>query len=398
MHIGFKRRLSYQREQQTICSTTSNHSGAFMPKPYKVIVWGPGGLGAVAIWEILQSKAFKLAGVRAYSDAKNGKDVGTLFGLPATGIKMSTDVARLLKKDCDVILHTGRDMGTFNTDDEICQLLAAGFNVITPLPYQNAQLFRDKKFLTKLNAACKKGKSVFHASGIDPDVISERVVPALTSMCTHIDTLMLQENWDSTYTPLELLEIVGFGKPPKEAAKSPAAAMISTNFLHAIARSIEEVLGVKYSKLEETHDFIAAEKDIKSVYINIAAGTTGRVTHRLKGFVEGKGPGPFFTIEYNWVIGDEMLPDGVNPGEKWVATVEGRPSMRMVVNLRASHKNNDRSYQIGTMATEPGYHGTIAPCLQAIPLVCKAKPGLLPSFGPGLHWMKDARDILKLHK
>ncbi|HKT73523.1 MAG TPA: hypothetical protein VJQ47_11575 [Steroidobacteraceae bacterium] len=369
-----------------------------MAKAYKVIVFGPGGLGSVAIWEILQSKAFKLVGVRAYSESKHGKDVGTLFGLPDMGVKMTTDVAKLLKKDCDVVLHTGRDLGTFNTDEEICQILAAGHNVVTPLPYQNAHLFRDRKFLSKLTAACKKGKSVFHASGIDPDVISERVVPALTSMCTDIESVKLQENWDSTLTPAETLAIVGFGKPPAEAAKSPAAAMISTNFLHAIARSMEEVLGVKYSKVEETHDFIAAKKEVRSIYITIPAGGTGRVTHRVKGFVEGKGPGPFFTIEYNWVIGDEMLPDGVAPGEKWIATVEGRPSMRMVVNLRASHKNEDRSYQIGNLATEPGYHGTIAPCLLAIPLVCKAKPGLLPSFGPGLHWMKDPRDSLKLHK
>jgi len=362
------------------------------------MVWGPGGLGSVAIWEIQQSQAFKLVGVRAYSDAKNGRDVSTLFGMRPSGLKMTTDVSQLLKKDADVILHTGRDLGTFNTDDEICQLLASGFNVITPLPYQNASLFRDRKFLAKLDAACKKGRAVFHATGIDPDVVSERVVPALTSMCTHIDSLKLQENWDSTYTPRELLEIVGFGKPPREAAKSPAAAMISTNFLHAIARSMEQVLGVTYSRLEETHDFIAATRRIHSIYIDIPRGATGRVTHRLRGYVEGKGRRPFFTIEYNWVIGDEMLPEGVNPGEKWIATIEGRPSLRMVVNLRATHKNSKRSYKIGSMSTEPGYHGTIGPCLQAIPLVCNAKPGVLPSFGPGLHWMQDARAILNLRK
>ena len=67
----------------------------------------------------------------------------------------------------------------------------------------------------------------------------------------------------------------------------------------------------------------------------------------------------------------------------------------MVVNLRASHQNDDRSYKIGTMMTEPGYHGTIAPCLQAIPAVCEAKPGLLPSFEPGLHWKQDVRAAVK---
>src|SRR6476620_6077756 len=124
-----------------------------MRKPYKVIVWGPGGLGAITVWEILQSDAFELVGVRAYSDSKNGQDVNTLFGLPPAGVRMSTDVAALLKIDCDVVLMTSRDMGTFNTDDEILEVLAAGRNVVTPLPYQNAHLFRDRKFLDKLEAA-----------------------------------------------------------------------------------------------------------------------------------------------------------------------------------------------------------------------------------------------------
>ncbi|HKT73067.1 MAG TPA: hypothetical protein VJQ47_09270, partial [Steroidobacteraceae bacterium] len=67
-----------------------------MRKPYRVIVWGPGGLGSVAIWEILQSRSFELVAVRAYADSKNGQDVGDLLGMGPTGIKMSTDANALL--------------------------------------------------------------------------------------------------------------------------------------------------------------------------------------------------------------------------------------------------------------------------------------------------------------
>jgi 2,4-diaminopentanoate dehydrogenase len=364
-------------------------------KPYRVIVWGPGGLGAVAIYEILQSAAFELVGVRTYNDAKNGLDAGEALGLKKVGVAMSTNVAALLAIDCDCIVMTARDMGNFNTDAEILQILASGRNIVTPLPYHNAHLFRDREFVANLEAACRAGKSVFHATGIDPDVVSERVVPALTGMCNDITSLTLQENWDSTYTAAELLAMTGFGKSPEEARQIPIAAAISTNFLQAIGYTIEQVFGVKYDRVEETHDFIAAKRDIDSVNVLIKAGTVGRVTHRFCGYVNAKGSEPFFTMEYNWVIGDEMLPAGVNPGEKWIVTIEGRPSMRMVVDLKASHRNKDRNYRIGNMKTEPGYHGTIAPCLQAIPSICAAKPGLLPSFGPGAHWTQDYRHLAK---
>lgn len=362
-----------------------------MRKPYRVMVWGPGGLGSVAMWELLQSPAFELVGVRCYGDSKHGVDVGDLLGIAPVGVKASKDVEALLKIDCDCIVYTARDMGNFNTDDEVLTLLSRGKNVVTPLPYHNPQLFRDEGFNARLRAACEKGGSVFHATGIDPDLISDRVLMGLTGMCTHITSLKLQENWDSSYTEPELLAVAGFGKSIAEAEAVPLAAAVSTNFLQAIARTVEKILGVKYERVVETHDYIPAPHDIVSHYITVKKGTVGRVTHRYCCWVANQDE-PFFTMEYNWVIGDEMLPDGVQPKQYWVAEIEGRPSLKMVIDLSASRRHSERFYHIGKLRTEPGYHGTIAPCLQAIPHICAAKPGVLPSFGPGLHWMKDPRD------
>jgi hypothetical protein len=47
-------------------------------EPFKLIVWGPGGLGAICIREALRLPEFELAGVRTYGPAKVGIDAGTL--------------------------------------------------------------------------------------------------------------------------------------------------------------------------------------------------------------------------------------------------------------------------------------------------------------------------------
>lgn len=366
-----------------------------MRKPYRVMVWGPGGLGAVSIWEILQSAAYELVGVRCYGEAKNGVDVGTLIGIDAVGIKATTDVEALLAIDCDCIVYTARDMGNFNTDDEILMLLSRGKNVVTPLPYQNAHLFRDKAFSDKLHAACKAGGSVFHASGIDPDLISDRVLIALTGMCTEVKSLKLQENWECSGTEPELLAVAGFGQSLEDAARIPVAAAVSTNFLKAIAYTVERLLGVHYERVEETHENIPAPHELVCQHMTVRPGTVGRVTHRFRAWVANQEE-PFFTMEYNWVIGYEMLPEGVRPDQAWVAEIEGRPSLKMSIDMTTSLKTRERYYQVGRLRTEPGYHGTMAPCLQAIPHICTAQPGVLPSFGPGLHWMKDPRDSVTL--
>src|SRR5690606_33560303 len=114
-----------------------------MKKPYKLMVWGPGRMGGLCIWEIANSPALELVGLRVYSDGKNGVDAGELIGIAPMGVKASNDVDALLKVDCDCIVYAAHDNGTYDTDDEILKLLTAGKNIVTMLPYQNAHLFRE---------------------------------------------------------------------------------------------------------------------------------------------------------------------------------------------------------------------------------------------------------------
>jgi 4-hydroxy-tetrahydrodipicolinate reductase len=365
-----------------------------MKTRYKIIVWGPGRLGGLAIWEIANSVEFELVGLRVYSDSKEGVDAGDLIGIAPLGVKATRDVDALLRIDCDCVLYTAHDQGTYHTDDEILRILAAGKNVITPLPYQNAHLFRDAEFLAKLDAACRQGKATFSAGGIDPDLISNRVLLGLTGACADVKSIKLQENWDCTEAGKrspEQLKYIGMGMKPAEAEKITVTQIIAANFTKAITYTTEKVLGVRYDRVEESHDYIPTPKDIHEPFF-IAAGTVARITHRMQGFVDSIGPQPFFTIEYHWLIGQTMLPDGTRPGEDYVATIEGRPSMRMVLNFRVSHQSDALTYQLGNQAVEPTYVAILTPCMQAIPHLCAAPPGLLPSFDPSLHWMPDLRD------
>jgi hypothetical protein len=360
--------------------------------PYRVMVYGPGGLGSVAIYETSRLPEFELVGVRAYSAAKDGQDAGALLGLDPLGVVATTDPDALRQTDCDCVIYTARDMGSGNTDAELLGLLAAGRNVVTPLPYQNVHLFRDAEFVARLDAACAAGGSTFHATGIDPDLITDRVALALTGICTSLEHLTIRETWPANKLDPELLKIVGFGVSP-EAADNPFAAGISSSVLRAIGRTAERALGVRYDRVEERHEYVPTPKDIDLDGFPVEAGTVGRVSHCFLGYIDAKGAHPFFTMEYNWVLGHDMLPDGIAPNEYWVVELEGTPSARMVVDLRASLAHDTPYYQLGAIRTDPGYHGTIAPCLQAIPFVCDAGPGVLPSFEPPLHWRADLRQF-----
>lgn len=362
-----------------------------MRKPYKLIVWGSGRLGNLCVWEVAHSNAFELVGVRAYSAQKNGVDIGEMIGIGPLGIPAMTDVGELLKIDCDCIVYTPRDEGDYRTDEEVLMLLAAGKNVVTPLPYQNAPLFREPEFLEKMRAACQKGGSTFHACGVDPDLISNRILLGLTGACTEVKSIKLQENWDCTGSKEMALRQVGYGMAPEAAENVTIIQNIAANFSKALVLTAEHVLGVKYDRIETSHAYIPTPRDIHEPFF-LAAGTVARLTHKLECFIEAKGPAPFFTFELNWFFGNTMLPDGIKPNEYYVATIEGRPAVRMALDFKTSNTGTERFYKLGNMDVEPVYVATIAPVLQAIPHVVEAGPGFLESFGPTLHWMNDLRE------
>lgn len=360
-----------------------------MAAPYRIVVWGPGGLGSTSVAEVLQSPGFKLVGLRVYSEHKAGVDAATLFGLPPCGVLTTADAAEALAIDCDCILYTARDYGNYNNDDEILQILAAGRNVVTALPYQHAHLVRDPAFMARLDAACRQGGSVFHATGVDPDVISDRLAVAATGFCNDVSSMKLQENWDFNYTPADTLALCGFGKTVEEARQMPVAGIIADNFLKQVCLAMGEALDVEFARVENEHEYVLAPQDITTATTSIKAGTVGRVTHRWSGYTAERPERPFFTIEVNWVMGDSMLPPGVEPNQYWVVTIEGRPSVKLVVDLKASMETQQRFLMIGDTPSEPGYHAVVASMLQAIPRICSAKPGYLPIARQAIHWKKS---------
>jgi len=361
-----------------------------MRDPYKIVVWGPGTMGQIAIWETTRSPAFELVGVYCYSKRKHGKDAGEYIGIENIGVTISNDAEAVLAIDCDVIVYTAHDDGRFQTDEEVLRLLTAGKNVVTPLPYHNVHLWRETEFVQKVEAACRQGGSVLYGSGLDPDLVSDRLLLSLTGGCADIQSIRLMEIWDARSAPETAAREAGFGMVPEEADKTVQTRQIAYNFFIAVSRTVERALRVQYSRIETSHEFLPTPDEITEPYL-IPKGRVARLVHRMACYVDAIGSKPFFTIEGHWCFGSNMLPDGVQPGQYYVVEIEGRPSLRMALDVATSLDAGERFYQLGNLVIDPIYIATIMPCLQAIPHVCEAEPGILPSLGPPLNWMPDLR-------
>eukprot|EP00456_Euglypha_rotunda_P076153 TRINITY_DN7105_c0_g1_i4.p1 TRINITY_DN7105_c0_g1~~TRINITY_DN7105_c0_g1_i4.p1 ORF type:complete len:349 (+),score=54.67 TRINITY_DN7105_c0_g1_i4:810-1856(+) len=343
-------------------------------------------------------KEFELVGVLAYSSEKNGVDAGDGLNIGHTGIKMTTDVDAILKVDCDCVLHVARDYGNYGSNDELVRILESGKNVITVHPFQHMASLNKTVcppgMADRIKKACEKGGSTFHSTGLHPDFICNRLTGTLTGLCTDIESIKVEENWDVSHVNPHHLAIIGFGAVPEEAQKMFAVLTQSDNYCVQNLYGLAQTLGIKLDRAEVEHDYVTAPKDLHFHGMDVGKGTVGRLTHRWKGYREASDTKPFLLIEINWMMGRaEMLPEGMDPDHYYVALVEGKPSLKLALGIKASLARNQQLMIPGDPSSEPGYYAVIATLLQAVPMVSAAPAGILDVSRPQLRWMPDFRNL-----
>jgi 4-hydroxy-tetrahydrodipicolinate reductase len=315
-----------------------------------------------------------------------GRDAGDIVGLGPTGITVSSDPEEIYALDVDCVLHTPKDPGDFRSDAEIIRLLESGKNVITALPYHWPEL-RGGGIVEKIKGACEAGGSSFHASGSDPGFMGERLALTVTGLCDDVEYVTLEEVYNSGPLSADLLTVAGFGADPEETTGREALAAWADNYLRQVVAHGGAALGVTFDEIVQTSEVRIAPHDITLPDMVVKKGTVGAVTNSWTGRVDGK---PFYTLTTHWYVGQEMRPFDVPSDDHWIITVEGNPSARMTLDLKASVAKD--TYMTEEENTPAGMIATGLPLLQAVPVVCASPPGIVPS-SVFAHWMKDLRGL-----
>ena len=362
----------------------------------RVLVWGPGGLGNICIREVVRLPEFELSGVLAYAANKNAADAGTLAGLAQPiGVRATTSLEEAVAIDTDVVIHLARDFGRYDSLPAIERFLAAGRNVISVHPFHHREVMAmtaaPDDTVARIDAACAAGGSVFHATGIHPEWVANRMAPALTGICTDVRNVTIYENWDMSQFNAATLSVIGFGKSPDAMEANPAVAQMTDNYCLQNLYGLAAGLHVQLDHTTVHHDYAAAPADLEFASLSIASGTVGRLTHTWHGY-RADETSPIVTAEVNWMLGRaEMVPPGMDPTHYYGVRVEGTPSVSMGISIKGSVRDDTSLVDPDDPTSEPGYYGAVAACLQAIPRVLDAEPGWLAPVGPGLHWSPDLR-------
>ena len=330
---------------------------------YRVIQWATGNVGRAAIEGILAHPELELAGVWVHSQEKVGRDAGELCGLAPVGVTATNDVDALLALDADCIHYSP----VMAQKGEVIRMLEAGFDVVTPLGWVYPF---DSLSVVDLEAACRKGRSTLHGTGIHPGGITERFPLMLSALCRNVRHVRAEEFSDiRTYaTEFVVREVMLFGKPLEQAKKSAMVDLLGGGFCQSIDMLAQE-LGFRLDPEKRTsHEMAVATKPIDTPVGIIEEGTVAAQRFCWEGTVDGE---TVISVKVNWLMGDDALdPPWKIGGERFEVAFDAEPPLEVTfhgLHPPNIHENLDRN---------PGIAATAMHCVNSIPVVCRAAPGI----------------------
>jgi hypothetical protein len=330
----------------------------------RVVQWATGGVGRAAVECVLRHPELELVGCWVHSADKAGKDVGELVGTGPLGVVATDDVQAVLDLDADCVVYAP----LVPDQEQVLALLRSGKDVVTPVGW----VYPSAAVRAELEVACAEGGATLHGTGIHPGGITERFPLTISGVVAAPTHVRAEEFSDiRTYgAPDVIRHVMGFGGTREEALASPMAALLGGGFKQSV-RMVADELGFGIDeRLRTTQEVGLATGPIESPIGTVQTGQVAARRFRWEALVDGE---PVVTAAVNWLMGEEHLEDGWDlgeQGERFEVEVTGDPTVKAVFTGL-----QPESVAAG-LVRNPGVVGTANHCVNAIPYVHRAGPGV----------------------
>lgn len=352
-----------------------------MSKPYRVVVWSTGWIGKLAITAIHRRPDLELVGVWVHSADKVCKDAGELAGIGKIGVLASNDADALLalKPDCIAYAATAPERDAAAVP-EMAMMLAAGCNVVTVsvagLVYPAGY---DARGRAALEQAAQAGGATLYASGIEPGFAGDQLPLTLLTMSAKVQSVRTQEiflydQYPATHT---IFEVFGFGKPMDSTPLMALPGVQSMTWAPPV-QMVAAAMGEEVEEIRETYEKQVTPRRLEVAAGVIEAGTVGAVRFETIGVINGRDA---IVIEHVNRMAADLAPDWAQAERDgtYKIIVEGEPDMQCTFTVGQPNT-----------ASDEGMLATAMRIVNAIPMVCAARPGLADSLSLPLTLPKHA--------
>jgi len=345
------------------------------PKQLRVIQWATGNTGQRALREVIRDPSLELVGVRVYDQAKDGLDAGELCGEAPTGVIATADRDAILKLDADCCIYMARATGSGQTRagltqdelvDDMVALLERGTNVVTTCTDLIARGVRlSEANRSRVLDACGRGGASVWASGSDPGFLTETLPLAFLSIQRTVQLIEIEEFGDLSRRPSPhmVLEQMRFGWPLDEFDPDRRKSHLFGEYQPALT-VLADYAGFDIDEWTSEGGVAAAKEDLQIVAGTIKAGTAAAQRVVVTGRSNGTDRIRF--TQYGFVAMDVEPDWGLQP-TGWRLRVRGDAPIDMSMPFPVP-LDDLANYVPAFNANGP---------LNAIPYVCRARPGIL---------------------
>lgn len=328
----------------------------------RVVQWATGGVGVAAIKGVLEHPDLELVGCWVHSPGKAGKDVGEIIGTEPVGVTATNSLDDVLALDADAVIYSP----LLPNPDEVAALLRSGKNVVTPVGW----VYPSGRQGAPLQEAAIAGNATLHGTGIAPGGISEKFPLLFSAFSTGVTFVRAEEYSDlRTYeAPDVVRHVMGFGEVPEKALSGPMQKLLDGGFIQAVKMIVDKVGFRADPKVRSAQEIAVATAPIESPIGVIEPGQVAGRKFHWEALVDEE---PVVRVTVNWLMGEENLDPAWTfgpEGQRYEMEVRGNPDVNIVVKGFQS--------AVGGEGPEYGIVGTAAHCVNSVPAVCAAEPGI----------------------
>ncbi len=326
-------------------------------KNVKVAIWGFGAMGSGMAEVLLRKKGVDIVGVCDIHPDRVGKSIFEVLGVPKgdrKDVAIKNDITKVIKKESADVVLLCTDSFTAKTFDKIKLIVELGINVVSTAEEMSYPKAKEPKLAAKIDKLAKANGVSVLGTGINPGLMMDLLAILMTGACTDVEYVKAERvNSLSPFGPA-VMEEQGVGITLDEFNKQSAAGHLAGHVgFNESVNMICDAIGWKLDKeVEQTMAPIVSNVHRKTKYAEVLPGNVAGCTMKGYGYVNGK-------LAVEMIHPQQIEPEleGTNTGDYVV--IKGTP------NVNLSNKPEI-----------PGGIGTIAMCINMIPHVINAKPGL----------------------
>jgi 4-hydroxy-tetrahydrodipicolinate reductase len=322
----------------------------------KVVIWGYGAMGKGMADMLLTKKGVEITGVCDLHPDLVGNSIFNVLEEDKGNhpeVVVTDNIDSLLdKENCDIVLLC-TDSFTKKAYPKMVKILEKGINVISTaeeMAYPKAQ---EPELSEQLNRIAKENGVTVLGTGINPGFIMDLLVIALSGTMKSVEHI--EANRVNSLSPFgpAVMEEQGVGITLDTFNKGVETGTLAghVGFAESVYM-IADALGQKLDGFQQQMKPIVTSVDRKSKYGEALKGNIAGVNMTGQGLVNGE---VFIDMKHPQQIEPEM--EGTNTGD--YINIKGVPEINMAITPEID-----------------GGIGTIAMCVNMIPHVLNARPGL----------------------